>query len=310
MKNISSPIALRPAIALTLCLSFVLYQPFLVTSAATGPLLVADVKSESQLRSEASRYDAAIRAISGIATMKLDTGEDLNRAVTILDRERPNLRFLRAKLVMIGLSDSSFINAVRRKAPNKQAAEAFAQQLIADPKVAATVDGTTALKSRIQQSLAADSATLRRAGERLKAAAGKFKKAQASPTANPAGSNDFKILKASFTGAQPVMDLAETSTSFALDPVSIAIIVVAIIGYAMVAYVGLKWFGPRFGIGTEEDKDQVADCQQETDDRYLRCVSEAQDLPAGFPLFLREAARAACYADWLLRQAACLTLIV
>ncbi len=309
MKKITALVELRAAIAAALCLS-IIYPQLRVSYAATpGP--AADVKSESQLRAEASRYDAAIRAIAGITAMKFDTPEDLKKAVAILDRERPNLKLHRSQYLVIGLSDSSFVSAVRKKLPNKQAAEAFVQQLTADAKIALTVDGAPALKTRLQQRIAADAATLRKAGERLKEAAAKFKKAsQASLTPRHETTAGFKLIKAGYSDAPLSIALPEPAAMPVLDPASIAVIIVTVIVLTAFYYGLFTIIGPYYGIGTEEDKDQVAECQQETDGRYASCVAEARDLPSGLPFFLRETAQAACYADWLVRQAACLALIV
>lgn len=308
MKKFAIPAWVRAAVATVLCLSFIVYPQLRLSSvrAAAGP--AADVKSESQLRNEASRYDAAIRAIGGVAAMKLDTPGDLAKAVAILDSERPNLRFHRSKFVVIGLSDSTFVSSVRRKLPNKQAAETFAAQLAADSKLALTVDGAEALKTRIRRSIDSDAATLRRAAERLRDAAAKFKKARITPA--PGATDEFKVLKAGFSDSPRSVALSETSALPAIDPLSVVVIVVVVIAYAGIIYYGLRWYGPTIGIGTEEDKDQVADCQNATDTRYNQCVAEARDLPSGFPFFVREVAVAACYADWLARQAGCLTLYV
>lgn len=308
MKKSAPLITFRAGIAATLCLSIFLYPELRVSSAATATNTVADVKSESQLRSEASSYDAAMQAIAGVASMTFAKPEDLKRAVDVLNRARPGLKFHRSKFVLIGLSDSAFINAARRKFPNKQALETFSTQLAADPKLALTLEGASSLQSRIRQKIDQDAATLRRASERLRDAAARFKKAQAPKTPEP---SEFKILKAGFSYTpRDTHAVAETNSLLALDPLSIVIIIAAVVGYAVIIYAGLKWYGPYIGIGTQEDKDQVADCQEATDARYNRCVDEASDLPSGLPFFLREVAQAACYADWLARQAACLTLIL
>ncbi len=304
--KIAKHIPLKALIAVAVGSSLLFSLP-LRASSATRPVAIADLKTESQLRTEASRYDTAMRAISGISSMKLDTGDDLKKALVILNRERPNLKFFRSKFVVIGLNDTNFVNAARKRVPDKVSAEAFAKELTADPKVAFTVSGANSLKTRLAQSIAADAATLRRAGEKLKEAAAKFKKPQAHHAPTPGMTNDASVVLGGFSRATSII---ETTSAPVLDPASIAVIVTAIIVYASIAYLGLKWFGPSFGIGTEADKDQVAECQQDTDDRHARCVSEARDLPSGFPLFLREAAEAGCYGDWLLRQAACLALIV
>jgi hypothetical protein len=308
MKNFATPIKVRAVVAAALCFSFIFYPQLRLSSVQAAAGIAADVKSESQLRSEASRYDAAIRAIGGIATMKFNTPEDIKNAVVVLNRERPNLRFHRSKFVLIGISDSAFVSALRRKFPTKAAAETFGKQLTADTKLANTVDGAEALKTRIRQSIESDTATLRRAADRLREAAARFKRAQLSPA--PGSTGAFRVLRAGFMESPEMSALTETPGMPTIDPLSIVIIVVAIIGYSLIIYQGLRWFGPYYGIGTEEDKDQVADCQNATDTRYNQCVAEAQDLPSGFPFFVREVAVAACYADWLARQAACLTLYI
>lgn len=308
MKTINTSVWVRVVIATALCLSFVVYPQLRLSSvhASAGP--AADVKSESQLRSEASRYDAAIRAIGGIASMKLDTPEDIKNAVVVLNRERPNLRFHRSKFVLIGINDSAFVSALRKKFPTKAAAETFGKQLTADTKLANTVEGAETLKTRIRQSIDSDAATLRRAADRLKEAAARFKRAQLSPA--PGSTGGFNVLKAGFIDVSKTSAVPETPGMPIIDPLSVVIIVVAVIAYSLIIYQGLKWYGPSIGIGTEEDKDQVADCQNATDDRYSRCLNEASDLPSGLPFFVREVAQAACYADWLSRQAACLLLYV
>lgn len=310
MKNFDTPSWVRAAVATVLCLSFIVYPQLRLSYVQAASSSAADFKTETQLRTEASRYDSAIRAIGTVASMQFNTPEDLKKALVILDRERPNLRFHRSKFVVIGLSDTAFVSAARKQLPNKQIAEAFATRLAADSKLALTVEGAASLATRIQRSIESDAATLRRASERLKEASARFKRAQALINTDSGSTDDFKILRAGFRYAPRDMELTETSTLPSIDPASIAVIVVAIIVYAAVIYVGVKWYGPRFGIGTEEDKDQVAECQDTTDGRYTQCVNEASGLPAGLPFFIREVAEAACYADWLARQAACLTLYV
>jgi hypothetical protein len=307
MKKFATPIWVRAALATSLCVSFVFNPQLRLSSvqAAAGP--AADLKTESRLRTEASRYDAAIRAIGGVASMKFDTPADLAKAVAVLDHERPNLRFHRSKFVVIGLNDTAFLSSVKKKLPNKQVAETFATQLAADPKLALTVDGAAALRTRIKSSIDSDAATLRRAAERLRDAAAKFKRAQITPGN---GAEEFKVLKAGFSTSPRSIAPPETYGMPTIDPASIVVIVVAVIVYTLVISYALTWYGPSIGIGTEEDKDQVADCQNATDTRYNQCVAEAQDLPSGLPFFVREVAVAACYADWLARQAACLTLYI
>jgi hypothetical protein len=312
MKKIANSFTLRAGIASALCLSFIIYSPLRVSSAKAATRTSADLKTESQLRAEASRYDGAIRAIAEVATMKLDTPEDLKKAFAVLDRERPNLKFHRSKLIVLGLSDSTFSSAIKKKAPNKQAAEAFAKELKADRKAILKLNGAESLTSRIRRSAESDSATLRRAGERLKEAAETIKKAgqrSAAPGAVPL--DGLMLLQAGFSEVtQPTASLETLMMTPQGGPAeTIMIIAVTVALVFMVASYGYL-AAEYMGVGEKEDQDEVAACQQTVDGRYSTCVSEARDLPSGFPLYLRELAEAGCYADWLFKQGECLTLYI
>jgi hypothetical protein len=308
MKNIANPFRLRNGIAHALCLSFLIYLPLRVSSAEAAAHVAADLKSESQFRSEASRYDGAIRAISGIATMTLGTGDDLKKAFAILDRERPNLKFHRSKLVVLGLNDSTYTSALKKKVPDKRAAEAFAKEVAADRKALLKLEGAESLVTRMRRSVEADAATLRRIADRLKEAAEKIKKAGQGRTSPSEGAADgFKLVRAGFSeAAQPTAAPDLLLMSSQGGPAELLLVV--LLAYAVLLVVTLYGvaIASFFNIGTKEDEDAVASCQVKADDGYLRCVSAASDLPSGFPFFQREAATALCYADWLRNQSGCL----
>ena len=92
------------------------------------------LKPESQVKSEANLYDAAIREIGRISTMKLTTADEFNRIKVILERQVPNLRFNRSKLISLVLSDTTFINAAKARASTKESAEEFARELATDSR--------------------------------------------------------------------------------------------------------------------------------------------------------------------------------
>src|SRR5262245_58865647 len=140
MKRIINSIAkvaasrtFRTMTASALCMTFVIY-PALRTSTANVIYTATDLKTEAQVRSEASTYEAAIKAIASITSLKLENPDELKKAIAIVNREGPNLRFSRSKLVVVGLSDSTFINAVKKRSPDKAAAEALIREVSADPK--------------------------------------------------------------------------------------------------------------------------------------------------------------------------------
>src|SRR5712691_8004877 len=104
--------SIRFFLTMALTLGLVLANQFPFASARSAAADV-ELKSESQLKSEAALYDTAIREIGQLQTMSVATVDDLKKVNTILERQIPNLRFNRSKLATIGLSDSTFINAAK-----------------------------------------------------------------------------------------------------------------------------------------------------------------------------------------------------
>lgn len=176
MKKNAIQVTFRASM-IVLCLSFIVYTPSRVSSerVTTLPRPAFDLKAESQLRSEASRYDSAVRVIGGIATMKLATVGDLKKAIDIVNREHPNLRLRFSKLIVLAISDPTFSSAVKaRTAAGSQAAEAFLREIQADPKTILRLSGAESLKTRLQRTDEANAATLRRTADRFKAIARKL----------------------------------------------------------------------------------------------------------------------------------------
>jgi hypothetical protein len=297
MKKIALPIQLREFIAAVLAVSCTVFAlPLRSTSAARAS---SEVKSETQYRSEAARFTRALSAVAAIATMKLETGDDLKKAIAILDRERPNLKLHRSKLITIGLSDSTFTGAIKKRAPEHKSAEALLKEIQADPKTVFKLEGAESLKTRIQRSAEADAATLRRVAERLKEAAEKIKKASQERAIFGFGvADNLKLARVNFsTEREPV-----TATKTASPPQT-EILAALIITFVVVSFLA----GYIQGRLTNHDlQDQVVRCQEGADHSYSSCVSDASDLPSGFPFFEREVAQALCYSEWLAVQSLCI----
>lgn len=304
MKKITNSVALRTAIAAAVCISFIIYTPLLLSSSAAAARTGIDLKTESQYRSEAGRYDSAISAISGIATMKLETPDDLKKALDILDRERPNLKLHRSRLIVMAVSDVTFAGAVKRKMADKQAAEALLKELNTNPKAVLKLGGAETLKTRMQSRLTADAAILGRAAERLKVAAERIIRASQGSTLPGLGTTtEFKLVRASFsTGNQPI-----TTPNYpgSLTQVEIAILTIygalvaatVIIGFTVLTAEVIK------RLVTVEDEAALAQCQSEADDRYSACVARA-DRDHPFPFNI--AYRAICGVTWLSTHKDCL----
>lgn len=176
MKKNATQVTLKTGM-IVLCLTSIVYTPSRVSSerVTTLPSPAVELKGESQLRSEASRYDSAVRVIGSIATMKLTTVGELKKAIDIVNREHPNLRFRFSKLIVLAISDPTFSSAVKaRKAAGSQAAEAFLKEIQAGPKNILRLTGAEPLKTRLQRTDEANAATLRRTADRFKAIAKKL----------------------------------------------------------------------------------------------------------------------------------------
>jgi len=124
------------------------------------------------LRTEAARYDVALRAISAIASMNLKNRDQLKSGLAIFERHRPHLKFQTSKLITLATDDPIFSAAVRRATPDKQAAHALMEELRADPKSVRRLGGVQVLATRLGQTLAADVQSLQLVRERFLEAAG------------------------------------------------------------------------------------------------------------------------------------------
>jgi hypothetical protein len=254
------------------------------------------LKSESQLKTEAAAYDAAIREITRVASMELATLEDLKKADAILARQIPNLKYNRSKLVVLGLSDAGFTSAVKERIPDSRAAEEFARTINKDPRAILNLKGATSVRDRMLARLNSDTTLLRRVADRLKKAAADIK----------AKLKTHHLAAAS--AAIPRLDLETPVVPQPFDSdvfllIAVAVIVEPPLVLALPA-IGAVLIIARLveNIGTDEGKDKVAACQEEADRRYRNCVAASANLPFGANVL----AQSACYAQWLLDSAGCL----
>lgn len=178
MKRIINSIAFRLCLTLALFTTLVIHPQLSASRTLVAPQ-EGQIKSESQLRSEAARYESAIRAIGDIASMKIENPDEMKRALALIDREGPNLKLLRSKLMLMGITDTTFSDSVKKVGPNKGAAEALAKEWKADPKTVLKLNGAQALATKLEQAARADLAIVERTAEHLKAASEKFKRAGA-----------------------------------------------------------------------------------------------------------------------------------
>lgn len=278
----------KAAVAALLCLGFVL-SPL--------PRVSAAIKTEAQYKAEASRYEAALRSVSSIADSKLETADDLTRAVATIERARPDLRLLLSKLVAAALADQTFTAAVKRRAADKRSAEALVKELSSDRNAVLKLAGAEQLKTRLLSSTQKDSAALKRSGARLKEAAERIRKSSDRGAAGGhGGAVGFAFVKAGFVNAAPPEPEPPAAASAPQDPATIGLVVFAIViavDVVLIAAAVIK------NASTEEGRDATAECLERADRRLARCRDAARNA------FIPAIANAACFADWLLASGDC-----
>ncbi len=294
--------SLRIGLVTFLCVSLIINSSLLHSSTVTAANTTIDLKAETQYRSEAGRYDSAVKAINGIASMTLDTSDQLKRALDILDRERSNLKLHRSMLIVMAISDATFSSGIKKKAPDKKAAEALVKELSANPRSVLKFEGAESLKTRMQRRVQADATIMARAAERLKEASERITKTSASTWPSSETNSAIAMVRASFRMSNQPLETGNSPESSAQVEVALFTIVVALFAATVIiAFAAL--FGEVVGrIFRVDNEEALAECQRETDERYSACVTRADREP--FPINI--AKRAICGIGWLSSHKDCL----
>jgi hypothetical protein len=112
------------------------------------------------LKSDAARYDVAMRTIAGVTYMRLENPQELKAALAILNGQLTHLKLHRSKLITFVLSDYTFANALKEACPNRAAAEALIREWRANPNAVLKLRGAYVLGGRLAESVRADAAIL------------------------------------------------------------------------------------------------------------------------------------------------------
>ncbi|HSE33820.1 MAG TPA: hypothetical protein VLA93_19775 [Pyrinomonadaceae bacterium] len=280
-------------VALTSILALVLTLPGALKFRSTPSPVSLNLKSESQLRSESTLYETAIREIGTIANMKLTTPEALKKANDIVAKHIRNLKYGPSKFVVLALSDGVFANAVKARTKDEKSAEDFLLEIGKDPNAILKLAGADSLKSRVQGALEADTKTLQGIAQQLKRSADEIKAASKQHHSTVYSPNRFDLTNA----IGRAVDLVIVA-SFLINP-ALGVVVTANVVPVAIATVLIARLVTN--IGTEEGRNKVAACMDAIDQKYQDCLAAAAQIPLGFGI----AAAAICYGDWLLAAANC-----
>jgi len=254
------------------------------------------IKSEAQVRNEAALYDTALREISRVTTMSLDTAENLKRANDIVKKQVPNLKFKRSKLLAMGLSNATFVSAVKAKTADDKSTRAFAEDLLKNPSSITKLNGASALGSRMAQSVDTDNALLQRVSDQLKQASTALKaklKAHHSPHFETAMRINEPGLSSLNEASEWVILVSVALIFSPLLPVMVPLSAELVVGALFVQAV--------INVVTEDGRDKVAECLKQAQSDFESCDASANALPFG----LNIAAEAACLTGYLLATAGC-----
>ncbi len=290
MKKLAGSTTLRNLTATLVAITLVFDPQTKIQSAAP---ITETVKfcSESQLRTEAGLYDAAISEISRVATMKLESLDDLKAANAIIGKHLSNLRYNRPKLVVMGLGDSTFIGALREKTRDSSATDAFALEIAKDPNAILRLNGASSIRDRLTRKLDSDIVLLRRVADRLKNA-GEAIKARIKPNHSAgkkgeSGTNDPRGV-ASAGSLLPTFHKDDVIVLIAIGVIYFPGVAIALAG--PITLVGGVALGATLigklvtNIGTEEGRDKLAECQKQVTERLERCVEAGKDLCCGLDI--------------------------
>ena len=267
------------------------------SSVRTVSALAPSLKTESQIKSEAALYDTAIREINHLANINLASLDNVKVARATLEKNVPNLRFNRSKLVSIAMNDSSFIGAARAKSNDPKAAREFIEAFCKDSKSILNLPGAASVASRMQSSLDADNSMLQKIADLLKKGSAELKKGNAHHAVKTVPA--FAPTPA--VSATLIETLVLAAAVVVFPPLAIVLFEVAANG-AIVAVAALVVGRLVVNIGTEKGRDAVAACEDQAEANYRSCAEKAQGLG---PL-LGPIAVEACLAVWLAEAGGCL----
>ncbi len=310
MKKLSRSTTSRALTATFLSFTF-LPSPQMMISPARSAQEPLKLRSASQLRTEASLYDTAIREIGRVATMKLETIDDIKAANSIIKQHVRNLRYSRPRLAVMGFGDSTFVGAVRERTRDSKSTEAFALELAKDPNAILKLSGASFLKDRIVRSVETDIALLKKVAERLKKASddikAKIKPHHAPPTKSEVWSSGLRGVR-SWSGDNAASIPASTLEISTKGVISVLIVVALVMNPGLLVNLpGLALAGTAIAnmienFGTEEGRDRIAKCLDSQDEEYTSCVERGRGLCCGLDILWE----ASCVADLILGNAFCL----
>jgi hypothetical protein len=293
-----------------LCLAFLIglgitSSQWVLAPSRSAPVIGLNLKTASQISSEANSYDNAIRDLSAI---NLSTLTNLKMTQDILEAQVPKLRFGRTKLLSIALGDSTFIGAVRAKVFDKRSAENFAFELAQQKEAINDLSGASALRNRISTEVSLEVMKLKKLAQLFKENAETLNKraqlittvsvAIAIGTAAMSTAVVVAILIAAAMVAVPALTGALVSLAAGGANVAAGLAQTAVSATAVAIIAATA----STAAAADQAQDKVAECADKADSKYKKCNSSAHDLIGPLVGIALEE----CKAKWVFDAGECL----
>ena len=280
--------------------------PFANRSSAAA--IGINLKTASQISSEATSYDNAIRELSAIS---LSTVANLKGTQDILEAQVPKLKFGRTKLLSIALSDSAFIGSLKAKVFDQQSAEKLALELAQEKEAIYKLSGASAVRDRIKAAVSADVEKLQRLAKLFKENEAALRKKEGTGGTGADVTRAVAVISAvaivvvviaAAMIAAPALTAAVVALAAGAAVVGVSAAAAATVAAAAAAIV--SGAATSAGAAAEQAQDKVAACVDKADSKNKKCKSDAYNLfgPA-IGIALEK-----CKADWAWELGACLVL--
>jgi hypothetical protein len=263
-------------------------------------------------KTEADRFDAAMRGLAAVERMPLNTEADAKQALAVLQRGSAGTQALFGKVVSMAINNSAFKSGVEAEVDRVSAKTLHLQARQKSTSVT-SLRGFSETASAIRREIEGHAATLRRVGDKLQAAAKRNGAIGSAPMSEPRQfvitradyrsnpqSTAPRLVKASYSPltAGPVVSSSLEAEPFFLTGIEEALIIGA--GVVIAAYALRKSldFSEPEDPGNEEDtRSRFRVCTDNADATRDRCLRN-NDFWGDI----------GCWAKWNVEMARCLVL--
>ena len=302
MRNRNS-LGARLGLATLLVMSVAVTQWPLPSKSAT--IVSLNLKSASQIISEAKIFEGAVQSINGITALNLKDAASSKTTETILETNVPKLKLIHSRLLAIALTDSTLIGAAKARASDQKSAEQFALEVCQDANAILKLSGAVAVRDKMQSTLQSDIDKIQKTAQYIRdneAAQRAMERAQLLAAISTAAMITAAIILVVVAVMVAVFTFGAAVATIAGAVAAGSIAVGAAAAAARAAQFVAAAAVSAGASAADAAADKVEACSKKADSKYKSCKSDAYKL-VGPAVGL---ALEACKATWVYEAAKCL----